>query len=64
LIALVKQKLAVPGNGTIIIGQDRLTELRAQLDARLKPVLRERDFVEFDLERAYKMVVQMAKMIG
>ena len=64
LIALVRQKLAVPGNGAIIIGHDRLTELRGQLDTRLKPVLRERDFVEFDLDRAYEMVIKMAKSVG
>ena len=64
LIALVRQKLAVPGNGAIIIGQDRLTELRGQLGTRLKPVLRERDFVKFDVDRAYKIVAQMAKAIA
>lgn len=64
LIALVRQKLAVPGNDSINIGPDRLTELRGQLDTRLKPVLRERDFVEFDFDRAYKIVAQMAKAIG
>lgn len=64
LIALVRQKLAVPGNDPVNIRPDRLVELRGQLDTRLKPVLRERDFVEFDLERAYKMVVQMAKSVA
>lgn len=64
LIALVRQKLAVPGNDPVNIRPDRLVELRVQLDTRLKPVLRERDFVEFDLERAYRMVAQMAKSIG
>ena len=64
LIALVRQKLAVPGNDSINIGPDCLTELRGQLDTRLKPVLRERDFIEFDLERAYKMVVEVAKAVA
>mgnify|MGYP001571684642 CR=1 FL=1 len=64
LIALVRQKLAVPGNDSINVGPDRLTELRGQLDSRLKPVLRERDFMEFDLDRAYKIVAQLAKAIG
>lgn len=64
LIALVRQKLAVPGNDSINIGPDCLAELRGQLDTRLKPVLRERDFMEFDLERAYKMVVEVAKAVA
>jgi hypothetical protein len=63
LIALVKQKLAVPGNDPVNIRPDRLAELRGQLDTRLKPVLRERDFVKFDLDRAYKIVVEMAKAV-
>ena len=63
LTALVKQKLAVPGNDSVNIGADRLAELRGQLDTRLRPVLREQDFVKFDLDRAYKMVVQMAKAV-
>jgi predicted nucleotidyltransferase component of viral defense system len=38
-----------------------LTALRKQVESQLRPVLRERDFVEFDLERAFKTVAQMAK---
>jgi hypothetical protein len=34
--------------------------LRRQLDAQLKPVLRDRDFAEFDLERAFRTVAQLA----
>lgn len=64
LITLVRRKLAVPGNEPINMGPDRLPELRRQLDARLKPVLRERDFLEFDLDRAYKMVAEMAKAVA
>jgi predicted nucleotidyltransferase component of viral defense system len=64
LIALVRQKLAVPGNDPVNIRPDRLAGLRGQLDTRLKPVLRERDFVEFDLDRAYEMVVHMAKSVA
>jgi predicted nucleotidyltransferase component of viral defense system len=63
LIRLVKQKLAVPGNEPVNMGPDRLAELRRQLDTRLKPVLRERDFSEFDLDCAYEMVGEMAKAV-
>ena len=61
LIKLVKKKLKVPGNEPIDIGENRLKHLRSQLDARLKPVLREKDFSEFDLDRAFEMVTRMAK---
>lgn len=64
LIVLVKQKLSVPGNDPVNIRPERLAELRGQLDTRLKPVLREQDFVEFDLDRAYKMVVEVAKVVA
>lgn len=64
LITLVRQKLAVPGNELVNMGPDRLAELRGQLDARLKAVLRERDFSEFDFDRAYKMVAEMAKAVA
>lgn len=64
LIVLVKQKLSVPGNNPVNIRPNRLAGLRGQLDTRLKPVLRERDFVEFDLDRAYEMVVQVAKSVA
>ncbi len=64
LITLVRQKLAVPGNEPVNMRPDRLAELRRQLDTRLKPVLREREFSDFDLDRAYKMVAEMAKAVA
>jgi predicted nucleotidyltransferase component of viral defense system len=60
---LVRRKLAVPGNGPVVVSRDRLTELRRQLDTRLKPVLRTRDFSEFDLDRAFETVVSVARGI-
>jgi len=64
LITLVRQKLAVPGNEPVNMVPVRLAELRRQLDARLRPVLRERDFSEFDLDRAYRLVAEMAKAVA
>lgn len=60
LVELVRRKVAVPSTGPVDISQDRLTMLRAQLEPQLKPVLRERDFAEFDLERAVHVVTRMA----
>jgi predicted nucleotidyltransferase component of viral defense system len=64
LIALVRQKLAVPGNEPVDVSDVRLAALRQQLDSRLKPVLRTKDFKEFHLERAFAMVVDVAGMVG
>jgi hypothetical protein len=63
LVALVRQKLAVPGNDPIDISETRLAVLRQQLDTRLKSVLRRKDFAEFDLERAFRIVTELAAKI-
>jgi len=44
-------------------GDLRLSTLRGQLTARLRPVLRDRDFDEFDLDRAISTVLQMAELL-
>jgi len=61
LVELVRQKLAMPGNEPADVSEARLAMLRRQLDAQLKPVLRDRDFAEFDLERAFQTVALMAE---
>jgi len=38
--------------------------LREQINPQLKPVLRERGFTEFDLDRAFRTVVEMAKAVA
>lgn len=63
-IALVKRKLSVPGNEPVDISPERLSALRQQLDRELKTVLREKDFREFDLERAFGIVKDVAAIIG
>lgn len=60
LVELVRQKLAVPGTGPVDISQGRLAMLRGQLEPQLKPVLREKDFAEFELERAVQVITRMA----
>jgi hypothetical protein len=61
LIGLVRRKLAVPGNDPADVSPVRLAMLRQQLEPQLKPVLRSKDFAEFDLERAIRIVVEMAE---
>ena len=64
LIDLVRQKLAVPWNEPVDVSEARLAALRRQLKSQLKPVLRNADFGEFHLERAFQTVVQMAENTG
>ena len=61
---LVRQKLSVPGNEPVDISPERMATLRQQLDTELKTVLREKDFREFDLERAFRIVKDVAAIIG
>lgn len=63
LLELVKRKLAIPGNAPIDVSEARLIALRQQVDAELRPVLRGADFAEFDLERAFAAVVELARHV-
>ena len=60
LVGLVQAKLAVPGNEPINVSDERLAILRQQLAPQLRPVLREKDFRAFDLDRAFGVVAEMA----
>lgn len=62
-IAQVRLKLAIPGNDPVDVSDRRLDALRRQVEAELKPVLRDRDFSEFDLDRAFAIAARMAKFI-
>lgn len=64
LIGQVKQKLTVPGNEPVNVSQQQLAVLWRQLEPQLRPVLREQDFAEFDLDRAFKIVTDMAKAVA
>jgi len=64
LIELVRKKLAVAGNDPVDVSAPRLAALRRQLDSELKPVLRARDFTEFDLDRAFATVAGVAAALA
>lgn len=64
VVGLVRRKLAVPGNEPVDVSESRLTALKPQLEAQLKPVLRDQDFAEFDLERAFAIVAAVATAVG
>lgn len=59
----VGQKLAIPGNDPVDVSERRLAALRRQVEAELRPVLRDADFREFDLERAFTIGVRMANAV-
>jgi hypothetical protein len=63
-VGLVRQKLAVPGNEPPDVSPARLDALRAQVETELMPVLRARDFAEFDLDRAFATVADVAAALG
>ncbi len=63
LVGLVRQKLAVPGTGPVDISHSRLAVLRQQLGSQLKPVLRDKDFEGFELDRAVEVVTRMAAQL-
>jgi predicted nucleotidyltransferase component of viral defense system len=64
LVALVRRKLAVAGNEPVDASPTRLAALRPQLETELRPVLRARDFAEFDLDRAFDTVARLAASLG
>ncbi len=63
LVNQVKEKMAVPGNEPVDVSAQRHKELRKQVESQLKPVLREQDLAEFDLDRAFAVVAEMAKAV-
>jgi hypothetical protein len=63
-VAMVREKLRMPGNASVDVSAARLAALRPQLGAQLKPVLRAVDFAEFDLDRAFGTVVEVAEAVG
>jgi len=64
LLDLLRRKLQVPGTAPLDVSPDRIGQLRGQLEAELRPVLREQDFAQFDLERAVGIVDSVARQLG
>jgi predicted nucleotidyltransferase component of viral defense system len=59
LVELVRKKLAVPGNDPVNLDLPQKEMLKTQLNTELKPILREQDFQQFDLDRAFNLVVEV-----
>lgn len=64
LVALVVGKMQVPGNDLVDVSSGRLSVLRQQVEAQLRPVLRAEDFLAFDLDRAFAIVARMANRVS
>lgn len=63
LLKLLKRKLAMPGTGAMDVSDERLRQLQRQLDAQLRPVLREQEFAQFDLQRSTATVRRVAEAL-
>lgn len=63
-VDMVRHKLAIPENPPVDVGDERIAALRRQFVAKLKTVLQEKDFRNFDLDRAISLVVNMATRLA
>ena len=63
-LAMVKQKLDIPGNIPIDISLDYRRELDRQVEGQLRPVLRPADFDSFDMGEAFKLIASIAEAIS
>ncbi len=61
LLDFIDKKLQVPGNENLDISSSRNDDLEKQLDTQLKPVLRKSDFDDFDLDKTFEIVAQIAQ---
>jgi len=62
VLALVRQKLATPGNMAIDVSPEKRENLQRQIAAQLATVLRKDDYDSFDLERAFAIVAEVARL--
>ncbi|HOC39405.1 MAG TPA: nucleotidyl transferase AbiEii/AbiGii toxin family protein [Thermodesulfobacteriota bacterium] len=62
-VRLVKQKITMAGTDPVDTSPDRLASLWRQLETQLKPVLRVHDFAQFNLERAFRVVADVAALL-
>jgi predicted nucleotidyltransferase component of viral defense system len=62
LLALVRQKLLIPGNAAVDLSLERQQNLARQITAQLASVLRQEDYDNFDLKRAFAIVAEVARL--
>ncbi len=62
ILALVRRKLEIPGNAQIDVSLEKQQKLQRQITAQLAAVLRQEDYDNFDLERAFAVVAEVARL--
>jgi len=62
-LEMVREKIAVPGNESVDVSAERLHALRGQMEPFLKPFLRIKEFQEFNLDRAFGIVANVAAAV-
>jgi predicted nucleotidyltransferase component of viral defense system len=62
-LIMVKKKLEIPGNTPVDISVEYKQELVRQLEGQLRPVLRPADFESFDMDKAFEIIVRIAKAV-
>jgi predicted nucleotidyltransferase component of viral defense system len=62
-ISMVEKKLTVPGNNAVDASLGGREALARQLDSELRPVLRQADFANFDLDYALQAVYLLSETI-
>lgn len=63
-VQLLKEKLAVPGNEPVNLSNDRRAELKRQVNAQLRPVVRTTDFERFSFERVWDAIATLARSVS
>jgi predicted nucleotidyltransferase component of viral defense system len=63
-IELVKRKLSIPGNAPMDVSEERRRQLLRQVETKLRPVLKERGYRDFDPQRAIKLVDELARALA
>jgi len=63
-LKILKRKLMVSGIDPVDISEEKQNILLKQVEGALKPVLREKDFLSFDLDRIFKIVIEITRKAG
>ncbi|MCK4359050.1 MAG: nucleotidyl transferase AbiEii/AbiGii toxin family protein [Candidatus Cloacimonetes bacterium] len=62
-LELVRRKLFVPGNLSVNMSLERKKKLKLQVDSELKPVLRRKDFQDFNFDEVFEFVGEIAQKL-
>ena len=63
-LKMVMYKISIPGNAPIDVSSERKDQLNLQLNTQLRPVLRKKDFVNFNLDQTFLVMKEIAAQIA